>query len=75
MANYILGIACLILGFLIGFIVFRKKPKDVEYDGAIILDQNENGDDRIVFLLNFEYDEIASKEKIIFNVIDKNKGL
>ena len=40
-------------------------------DGAIILDKNEDGDDRIIFQLNMEYDDIAAKNQIVFKVQKK----
>lgn len=68
MESYIF-IAIIIMAFLIGGIVYItvsaliKKP-----NGTIYLEKNEQGDDRIRFYLNMEYDDIAEHSKIIFDV-------
>lgn len=72
MAIYVLGIICLIEAV---WLLWTHEKAKHSTDGIIFLDKNENGDDRIVFTLNFEYDEIANKQKIIFDVINKNEGL
>ena len=63
---WVVSVCLTILGFYLGF-----KFGTSYSDGTIILDKNENGDDRIVFQLNMEYDDIAVKDQIVFKVQKK----
>ena len=63
---WVASICIAILGFYLGF-----KFGTSHCDGAIILDKNEDGDDRIIFQLNMEYDDIAAKNQIVFKVQKK----
>lgn len=66
---FIVGIIVLvmvILGFLIGLRVGQSRIRE---NGQIVLCKNEEGDDKIVFQLGMEYDDIADYEYVIFKVI------
>lgn len=63
---WVISICIAILFFYLGF-----KFGTSYSDGYIVLDKNENGDDRIVFQLNMEYDDIAAKDQIVFKVQKK----
>lgn len=54
------------LGFLIGL---RVGQSQIRENGQIILCKNEEGDDKIVFQLGMEYDDIADYKYVIFKVI------
>lgn len=54
------------LGFLIGLRVGQSRIRE---NGQIVLCKNEEGDDKIVFQLGMEYDDIADYEYVIFKVI------
>ena len=62
----IIILAMVLLGFLIGFRVGQSR---IQENGQIILCKNEEGDDKIVFQLGMEYDDIADYEYVIFKVI------
>jgi hypothetical protein len=61
----------LAIAFILGFILGARKPKN---DGFIYLEKNEQGDDRIRFYLNMEYDDIAQHDTIQFKVV-KEKAM
>lgn len=63
---WVVSICFALLGFYLGY-----KFGTSYSDGCIVLDKNENGDDRIVFQLNMEYEDIASKDQIVFKVQKK----
>ena len=63
---WVISICLVILGFYLGY-----KIGTSYCDGAIVLDKNEDGDDRIIFQLNMEYDDIAAKDQIVFKVQKK----
>ena len=66
---FIIGIivlAMVMLGFLIGL---RVGQSQIRENGQIILCKNEEGDDKIVFQLGMEYDDIADYKYVIFKVI------
>ena len=71
MNNIIFILIFIGIAFFVGFILGAKKPK---HDGFIYLEKNEQGDDRIRFYLNMEYDEIAEHELVIFKVV-KDKAM
>ena len=58
-------IAALLAGFVVGIVVSALTEKS---NGVIILEKNEQGDDRIRFCLNMEYDDISQHSKIVFGV-------
>ncbi len=62
----IIVLAMVMLGFLIGL---RVGQSQIRENGQIILCKNEEGDDKIVFQLGMEYDDIADYEYVIFKVI------
>ena len=61
----LLLLAIFSVGYIAGMILtlIREKP-----NGTIFLDKNENGDDRIRFCLDMEYDDISKYSKIVFFV-------
>lgn len=59
---FAIAVVCFMLGFSIG------KHRH-NYTGSIVLDKNEDGDDRITFNLGMEYDDIAKHEELIFKVV------
>ena len=68
MENIIFGLiifAAFIAGYIVGMIItiVREKP-----NGTIVLEKNEQGDDRIRFCLDMEYDDISQYSKIVFAV-------
>lgn len=66
----ICALASVLIGAIFGgFTMFRFLMD--RKDGEIILDKNDEGNDRIIFALGMEYDEIAKYDKIIFNVVKK----
>lgn len=54
-----------IAGGVIGVIVSALMEKS---NGTIYLEKNEQGDDRIRFYLDMEYDDISEYSKIVFTV-------
>ena len=60
------AIVAVILGILIGKFWHIKSANT---DGFIILDKNEEGNDRLVFQLGMDYDEIAQHNEIHFKVV------
>lgn len=54
-----------IAGGVIGVIVSALMEKS---NGIIYLEKNEQGDDRIRFYLDMEYDDISEHSKIVFTV-------
>ena len=58
-------IVTLLAGFVVGIVVSALTEKS---NGVIILEKNEQGDDRIRFCLNMEYDDISKHSKIVFSV-------
>lgn len=62
----IIVLAMVMLGFLIGLRVGQSRIRE---NGQIVLCKNEEGDDKIVFQLGMEYDDIADYEYVIFKVI------
>ena len=65
--EYIVGlILALAIGLFIGFMFAPTK-----YDGEIILDKNENGEDRIIWHLGMEYEQISEYKKITFKVVNR----
>lgn len=60
-----------IVGFLVGIII-GKLSSNYKPNGSIILGKNEDGDDRIVFQLSMEYDEIKDHDVVIFQVKKEN---
>lgn len=54
------------LGFLIGLRIGQSRVRE---NGQIILCKNEEGDDKIVFQLGMEYDDISNYEYVIFKVV------
>ena len=68
MENIIFGLvifAVFIAGYVTGMIItiVHEKP-----NGTIVLEKNEQGDDRIRFCLDMEYDDISQYSKIVFAV-------
>ena len=64
---YIVLVLTIILAFLGGYTIgIGRRPVN---DGYIILDHNEEGDDRITFQLGMEYDDISKQDQIVFKVI------
>ena len=56
-----------VLAFFVGYTIgIGHSPTT---DGYIILDHNDEGDDRITFQLGMEYDDIMDQEEIVFKVI------
>lgn len=62
----IIVLAMVMLGFLIGL---RVGQSQIRENGQIVLCKNEEGDDKIVFQLGMEYDDIADYKYVIFKVI------
>ena len=62
----IIVLAMVLLGFLIGLRIGQSYFKE---NGQIILCKNEEGDDKIVFQLGMEYDDIADYKYVIFKVV------
>ena len=54
------------LGFLIGLRIGQSRIRE---NGQIVLCKNEEGDDKIVFQLGMEYDDISNYEYVIFKVV------
>ena len=65
MEIFILVIAC-VISFIAGYFAGRHHRT---YTGSVVLDKNDEGDDRITFNLGMEYDEIAEHDELIFKVI------
>ena len=55
-----------VAGFIAGYFTGKRHRT---YTGSVVLGKNEDGDDRIVFNLGMEYDEIAKHDELIFKVI------
>lgn len=66
MNNILFILIFVVIAFFVGYVVGAKKQ---ERDGFIYLEKNEDGDDRIRFYLNMEYDDIAEHEWITFKVV------
>lgn len=64
------GIGMLFLGVLLNKIHRKKNP-----DGMIFLGLNDDGDDRIVFQLNMDYDDLKEYDTVLFNVVRERKAL
>lgn len=62
---WVVSICIAALSFYLGFSIGRSS---LSYNGQIILDKNEDGDDRIIFQLGMEYDELENHDKIIFKI-------
>ena len=62
----IIMLAMVLLGFLIGLRVGQGNFRE---NGQIVLCKNEEGNDKIIFQLGMEYDDIADYEYVIFKVI------
>ena len=60
-----------LLAVLAFFIGYSFGIHHVPADGYILLDKNEDGDDRITFQLGMEYDDLAYHKNIIFKVVKK----
>ncbi len=63
-----------VVSFLLGKAVadvIRSKHSD----GVIFIGVNDDGDDRIVFQLNMDYDELANYDTVVFNVVRERKAL
>ena len=52
-------------GFVVGITVYLMLDKP---NGTIYLEKNTDGDDRIRFYLDMEYDDISKHPKIVFSV-------
>lgn len=65
---YIIFFVC---GFISCLIFNALHTKKIEPNGKIILDHNENGDERICFALNLEYDDFKNYSTLIFEVENK----
>lgn len=63
-ATFAFGLFMFFLGNRIHRIFQKKHP-----DGVIFLGKNDDGDDRIVFQLNMEYEEINQHDTVLFNVV------
>jgi hypothetical protein len=61
----IIVLAMVLLGFLIGL---RVGQSQIRENGQIILCKNEEGEDKIIFQLGMEYDDIADHDYVIFKV-------
>lgn len=72
MERILLAVGILLVCFLILWWLLRRKKH--EPDGYIYLEKNEDGDDRIRFYLNMEYEEIGKYEEIVFKVVN-NKAM
>lgn len=57
-----------LLAVLAFFIGYRVGIYHVPADGYILLDKNEDGDDRITFQLGMEYDDISKRSQIVFKI-------
>lgn len=67
MAIYLLAASVsFVCGIFLACLYERHKYKR---NGCIYLEKNEEGNDRIRFVLDMEYDDIAEHEKIVFDVI------
>lgn len=66
----ICAVVALCVGFLIGGRVERRIFTNSP-DGYIILDKNEEGNDRIAFQLGMEYDDISKYHDIVFRVVKR----
>ena len=67
-------IAIVLVAFLLGY-VFKSLlvAKNNKPDGQIILDHNDNGNDRIQFVLGLEYEDFKNHKVIVFDVINKEE--
>ena len=67
-------IAIILVAFFLGY-AFKSllAAKNSKPDGQIILDHNDNGDDRIQFVLGLEYEDFKNHKVIIFDVINKEE--
>lgn len=61
----IILIAMVVFGFIAGYFTGKRNHS---YTGTIVLGKNDEGDDRIVFNLGMEYDDIAKHDELIFKV-------
>jgi len=59
----------LLIGLILGHYVFPNKKEKA--NGQIILDHNEEGDERICFALDMQYDDFKKYSRISFDVINK----
>lgn len=71
--NWIVIALVVIAIFLLGIVVGKYGFK-AHTDGVIFLGKNEDGDDRIVFQLDMEYDDIAKHNLLAFKVIQGKRG-
>ncbi len=55
-----------VLAFFIGYTIGIKH---VPNNGIIVLDKNEDGDDRITFQLGMEYDDLYKRDQIVFKIL------
>lgn len=74
MEIFLTKIAIVLVAFLLGY-VFKSflVTKNNKPDGQIILDHNDNGDDRIQFVLGLEYEDFKNHKVIVFDVINKEE--
>ena len=68
----ICAIVALVIGLIVGrYLVNNHHVATNFMDGEIILDKNEDGNDRIFFNLGMEYDDIKNFDYITFKVTKK----
>lgn len=71
MTTIFIYILVLSIGILLGWIAHTLMGGDYDTsNGKIIIDHNENGDERIVFALDLEYEDFKRFQKIIFDVVN-----
>lgn len=57
----------LFIGMIVGYAIHSRGDKG----GRIILDKNEDGDDRILFDMNLNYDDFKKYSHLTFEIINK----
>lgn len=63
---FLVILLALVISFLMGCFAGSRHRT---YTGSVVLDKNDEGDDRITFNLGMEYDEIAKYDELVFKVI------
>lgn len=72
MEKYLLPVVIVLVSMIIGYLIGKSNGKP-KANGFIYLEKNEDGDDRIRFYLDMEYDDIANYSRVVFEVVNQQK--